>query len=30
MSGTFYLNKNGYNPTKYQLLNGECSQIPQE
>ena len=30
MSGTFYLNNNGYNPTKYQLLNGECSQIPQE
>ena len=30
MSGTFYVNDNGYNPTKYQLLNGECSQIPQE
>ena len=30
MSGTFYLNNNGYNPTKYQFLNGECSQIPQE
>ena len=30
MSGTFYVNDNGYKPTKYQLLNGECSQIPQE
>ena len=26
MSGTFYVNGNGYNPTKYQFLNGECSQ----
>ncbi len=24
MSGTFYVNGNGYNPTKYQFLNGEC------
>ena len=30
MSGTFYVNDNGYNPTKYQLLNGKCSQIPQD
>ena len=28
MSGTFYVNGNGYNPTKYQLLNGACSQTP--
>lgn len=29
MSGTFYVNGNGYNPTKYQLLNGECSKQPE-
>ena len=26
----FYTNGNGYNPTKYQLLNGECSKLPEE
>ena len=25
----FYTNGNGYNPTKYQLLNGECSKLPE-
>ena len=25
----FYTDKNGYNPTKYQLLNGECSKQPE-
>lgn len=30
MSGTFYVNGNGYNPTKYQFLNGECSKTPGE
>ncbi|MDE5610627.1 MAG: BACON domain-containing protein [Odoribacter sp.] len=29
MSGTFYVEKNGYNPTKYQLLNGACSPTPE-
>ena len=28
MSGTFYVNGNGYNPTKKQLLDGACSQTP--
>ena len=28
MSGTFYVNGCGYNPTKQQLLNGACSQTP--
>ena len=26
----FYTTGNGYNPTKYQLLNGECSKLPEE
>ncbi|MEQ2978050.1 BACON domain-containing protein [Butyricimonas faecihominis] len=26
----FYTESNGYNPTKYQLLNGECSKLPEE
>lgn len=26
----FYTYGNGYNPTKYQLLNGECSKLPEE
>lgn len=26
----FYTEGNGYNPTKYQLLNGECSKLPEE
>ena len=30
MSGTFYVNGNGYNPTKYQFLNGECSKTSGE
>ena len=25
----FYTEGNGYNPTKYQLLNGECSKLPE-
>ena len=28
MSGTFYVNGNGYNPTKKQFLDGACSQTP--
>jgi len=28
MSGTFYVNDCGYTPTKQQLLNGACSQTP--
>ena len=28
MSGTFYVATCGYNPTKYQFLNGACSQTP--
>lgn len=26
---TFYTYQNGYDPTKYQLLNGECSKLPE-
>ena len=27
-NGTFLVTNCGYNPTKYQILNGECSQTP--
>ncbi len=28
--GTFVVSNCGYNPTKYQVLNGECSKQPEE
>ena len=29
-NGTFSVSDCGYNPTKYQILNGACSKLPEE